>query len=87
MDGIIGPTITADRQVFLDHPFGDRTRGEDSTFLKDVRAAGGVIYSADRFNFCQLRGRQKHTWNVHDEAFLATGRVEGFGDHIAHVTV
>ncbi|WP_290659054.1 glycosyltransferase [Kocuria sp.] len=87
VDGIIGPTITADRQVFLDHPFGDRTRGEDSTFLKDVRAAGGVIYAADRFNFCQLRGRQKHTWNVHDEAFLATGRVEGFGDPIAHVTV
>lgn len=87
VDSVIGPTLTANRQVFLDHPFGDRTRGEDSTFLKDVRSNGGTIYAADRFNFCQMRGRQTHTWQVHDEAFLATGRVEGFGDPVAHVTV
>ena len=55
--------------------------------LVGAEALLGVVYAADRFNFCQLRGRQQHTWNLHDEAFLATGEVEAFGDPVAHVTV
>lgn len=87
VEGIVGPTLTARRETFLAHPFGDRTRGEDSQFVKDVRRAGGSVYAADRFNFCQMRGRSDHTWAVHNEAFLATGRVESFGDPKSHVTV
>ncbi|WP_344224388.1 glycosyltransferase family protein [Kocuria atrinae] len=87
VDGVVGPTLTARRETFLAHPFGDRTRGEDSQFVKDVCASGGKVYAADRFNFCQMRGRDDHTWAVHDQAFLATGRVETFGEPFAHVTV
>lgn len=87
VEGIVGPTLTANRETFLAHPFGNRTRGEDSQFVKDVQRDGGSVYAADRFNFCQMRGRSDHTWAVHDEAFLATGRVESFGDPYSHVTV
>lgn len=84
---VIGPTLTGNREVFIAHPFADRTRGEDSQFMDDLVNAGGSIYATDRFNFCQMRGGADHTWAVHDQAFLATGRVETFGDPEPHVTV
>ncbi|MDN5688796.1 MAG: glycosyltransferase, partial [Brachybacterium sp.] len=54
-DRVMGPTITAGREVFTAHPFADVSRGEDTGFLDAVAEAGGRIYSADRFNFTQMR--------------------------------
>ena len=54
-DRVMGPTITAGRDVFRAHPFEDRNRGEDTAFLEAVGQAEGRIYSADRFNFTQMR--------------------------------
>ena len=51
---VMGPTITAPREVFEAHPFEAVSRGEDTAFLASVTAAKGFIYSADRFNYCRM---------------------------------
>jgi len=84
---VMGPTITARREVFEAHPFEEINRGEDTAFLKAVTTAGGSIYAADRFNFCQMRQAQGHTWNATDEELAASGEIKFFGDPKEHITV
>ncbi|YCI96515.1 glycosyltransferase [Arthrobacter sp. R3-55] len=84
---VMGPTITARRTVFEETPFEALNRGEDTAFLKAVTDAGGTIYSADRFNFCQLRKGEGHTWDVSDEELAASGEIKFFGDPKEHLTV
>src|SRR5699024_6436661 len=45
-DRVMGPTITAGREVFRAHPFADVSRGEDTGFLAAVSEAGGRAWSA-----------------------------------------
>ncbi|WP_369744923.1 glycosyltransferase [Paenarthrobacter sp. AMU7] len=84
---VVGPTITARREVFESNPFEAVNRGEDTGFLKAVTTAGGFIYSADRFNFCQIRQGDGHTWDVSDEELAASGEITFFGDPKEHITV
>lgn len=84
---VMGPTITARREVFQAHPFEPLNRGEDTAFLKAVTTAGGSIYSADRFNFCQMRSAQGHTWDVGDEELAASGEIKFFGEPKEHINV
>ncbi|RAX45686.1 glycosyltransferase [Arthrobacter sp. AQ5-06] len=84
---VAGPTMTARREVFESNPFGNIGRGEDTAFLEAVGRDGGSIYSADRFNFCQMRSATGHTWDVSDEELMASGVIKLFGDPIAHTTV
>jgi hypothetical protein len=84
---VAGPTITAHREVFRANPFAPVNRGEDTGFLESVGQGGGAIYSADRFNFCQMRSGTGHTWDVSDEELMASGVIKFFGDPIAHTTV
>lgn len=84
---VVGPTITARREVFESHPFEAVNRGEDTGFLRAVTTAGGSIYSADRFNFCQFRQGDGHTWNVSDEELAASGEIRFFGDPKELITV
>ncbi|MDR6987955.1 spore maturation protein CgeB [Paenarthrobacter nitroguajacolicus] len=84
---VMGPTITARREVFEAHPFEELNRGEDTAFLKAVSFAGGSIYAADRFNFCQMRQADGHTWNASDEELAASGEILFFGDPKEHITV
>ncbi|WP_232481378.1 glycosyltransferase family protein [Arthrobacter sp. YN] len=84
---VVGPTITARREVFESNPFEAVNRGEDTGFLKAVTTAGGFIYSADRFNFCQIRQGDGHTWDVSDEELAASGEIRFFGDPKEHITV
>ncbi|MUU72414.1 glycosyltransferase [Pseudarthrobacter sp. GA104] len=84
---VMGPTITARREVFEAHPFEPLNRGEDTAFLRAVTTAGGSIYSADRFNFCQMRSTEGHTWDVSDEELAASGEIKFFGDPKEHITV
>ncbi|QCR52980.1 glycosyltransferase [Brachybacterium sp. SGAir0954] len=88
-DRVMGPTITAGRDVFGAHPFADISRGEDSTFLSDVVAAGGKVYSADRFSFTQMRHGESggHAWSASDRELLASADVAWFGRNDAHVMV
>ena len=76
---VMGPTITARREVFEAVRFTALNRGEDTRFLSDVRADGGRIYASDRFNYAQFRGLQNHTWQISDTALLASGDIQFFG--------
>ena len=85
---VAGPTLVGWRDTFVAAPFEDRTRGEDTAFLRTVAAAGGRVYSADRFNFIQVRGdRAHHTWSIGDAEVLANADVVFSGRHDAHVIV
>lgn len=78
-DLVMGPTIVARRDLFLSHPFAKRTNGEDTEIQQRLVANGARIYSADRFNFVQVRGDHRHTWTVDDDQLLANGDVHSFG--------
>jgi hypothetical protein len=86
-DRVMGPTITAGRDVFTAHPFAEVNQGEDTGFLTAVAEAGGRIYSADRFNFTQMRRGEAggHAWSASDQELLATADVAWFGRNDAHV--
>ncbi|WP_413316671.1 glycosyltransferase [Agrococcus sp. 1P02AA] len=85
-DLVGGPTMVGPRSTWQATPFDDRTLGEDTTFQRAILAAGGGIYSADRFNFIQMRSaRAGHTWHTEDERILANSDVLSFGLAEAHV--
>lgn len=84
---VMGPTLVARRETFIQHPFDPVDRGEDTAFLRSVADDGGTIYSADRFNYWQLRSGGLHTWQATDEELLASGAVQFFGNPTAHVAV
>ena len=89
-DFVMGPTIVARRPVAAKVRFGETARGEDTEFLRRVADRGARIYSADRFNFVQVRGRtggDAHTWRVSDLEVLASGRVQFYGRADHHVIV
>lgn len=78
-DLVMGPTLLARRDLFKRTPFADRTVGEDTDLQERIIAEGGKIYSADRFNFVQVRGGHAHTWSVDDDLLLANSDVHTFG--------
>lgn len=84
---VMGPTITASREVFEANPFEARSRGEDTAFLSAVAASGGSIYSADRFNYCQMRSGSGHTWSVADDELAASGTIQIFGNPREHIAL
>jgi hypothetical protein len=86
-DFVMGPTIMAHREVFTDHPFLDVTVGEDTGFLRAAHAAGRIIYSADRFNYFQVRTGDGHTWQVEDAELLASGDLKFYGKLNEHVDI
>lgn len=81
---VAGPTFVGPRATFVSNPFESRTTGEDSEFLRSIVNGGGHIYSADRFNFIQIRHKNGHTWQLADDDFLAQGTIESFGFNEAH---
>ncbi|RXR26914.1 glycosyltransferase [Oerskovia turbata] len=86
-DFVMGPTIVARRDLAVATPFQDVSRGEDSAFLRDAVDAGARVYSADRFNFVQVRsGSGAHTWTVSDAELLASGEVQFYGRADQHVS-
>ncbi|MFT7601602.1 MAG: hypothetical protein ACI8TP_004561 [Acidimicrobiales bacterium] len=69
---VVGGTIVADRAQVDGINFEAVQRGTDSRFLGAVIARGLTVFSADRFNFCQVRHADvtSHTWAIEDEDFL-----------------
>ncbi|MCB5292898.1 glycosyltransferase [Arthrobacter sp. SO3] len=86
-DFVMGPTIMARRDVFTDHPFQHVTVGEDTGFLRAAHAAGKIIYSADRFNYFQVRTGAGHTWQIEDAQLLASGDLKFYGKLHGHVDI
>ena len=78
-DLVMGPTLMARRSTLIDCPFAERTLGEDTELQQRLISSGARIYSADRFNFVQVRGDHAHTWAVEDSHLLANGDVHAFG--------
>ena len=75
---VMGPTIMGSADVFRSSPFAAVGSGEDTRFLRDVVAGGGAVYASDRFNYCQQRAPEGHTWKISDEELLASGDSEVF---------
>lgn len=71
-----GSTFFIKRELLERVTFQPVTKGEDTAFLRDAAAAGGRVYSADRFNFIAVRRRDTsgHVWNVLDDRFLKSCR-------------
>ncbi|WP_309131145.1 glycosyltransferase [Brevibacterium sp.] len=78
-DLVMGPTLMGRRELFIEHPFAERTQGEDTELQRRLVTAGARIYSADRFNFVQVRGDHSHTWSVDSDHLLANSDVHSFG--------
>ena len=77
---VMGPTMVGPRESFTAVRFHPITRGEDTTFQKDLIRSGGAVYSSDRFNFVQVRTQGgAHTWTVEHPELLANSVVHGFG--------
>lgn len=84
---VAGATFVGWREVFLETPFADRTRGEDSDFLLRLERKGRKVYSADSFNYLCIRGNAEHTWAISDAEILANSEVETIGKNLKHVEV
>jgi hypothetical protein len=85
-----GGTIVVSRSLAQQLRFDDLPRRVDTTFLEKVTAAGGKVYSADRFNFVSVRRADAggHTWKITEEQMLA-GRANllFYGEPYAHAEV
>lgn len=86
-DLVLGATLVARRELFASVKFQELDRGEDTQFLRDVKAMGGRVYSADRFNYIQIRNSGEHTWNVSTVDLKRSGEVETYGLNLKHVFV
>ena len=83
-DLVMGPTLMGSRELFRRTPFADRTLGEDTDLQRRLVSDGARIYSADRFNFVQVRDSHSHTWSVDDDLLLANSNVHSFGFSRGH---
>ncbi len=84
-DRVMGPTIVAARETASTVRFRALPRGEDTAFLADLTEAGGTVYSADRFNFVQMRSATGgHAWDVTEAELLASGEVKHYGRAATH---
>ncbi|MGC1208368.1 MAG: glycosyltransferase, partial [Ornithinimicrobium sp.] len=85
-----GGTIVTTRDLATELRFEDLPRRVDTTFLDKVRASGGKVYSADRFNYVSRRASSTtgHTWGITDQDLLNRGStIVCYGDGTDHVTV
>ena len=86
-DLVMGPTILTRREVLKDNPFPELGLGEDTGFLRSAAAGGLSIYSADRFNYFQIRSGHGHTWQASDYELLATGELKFYGGPHEHTDI
>jgi hypothetical protein len=84
---VMGPTIMGSADIFRRSPFKAVGSGEDTRFLSDVVAGGGSIYASDRFNYCQQRAAEGHTWKISESELLASAELKFFGNYRDEVSV
>ncbi|MDC3331888.1 glycosyltransferase family 2 protein [Ilumatobacter sp.] len=65
---LAGGTLVIDRDRIGDQRFEDISLGEDRAFLAQCHRRGFSTFSADRFNFVQMR-TGSNTWTIDDAAF------------------
>lgn len=79
---VAGPTLFGPRETFEEVPFAHVTNGEDTAFLRELAQRDRKIFSADRFNFVQIRSTDNHTWKEGNLTFLANGKVVSNGKNL-----
>ncbi|MGP5022134.1 glycosyltransferase family protein [Glutamicibacter arilaitensis] len=85
-DIVMGPTLLGTHDLFSTHRFSSLSRGEDTDFLNRIGRSGARIYSADRFNFMQMRSKSAgHTWQAKESELAASGVIQWFGRNEDHV--
>lgn len=86
---VSGSAFLAERSVFDEFGFGDRTGGEDTDFFRAAKRHQVVVYSVDRFNYIYNRRASSsgHTWQVAEENFLGQSTIEVYGNCPRHVVV
>src|SRR5690606_25567129 len=89
VDLVQGGTILMPTPDLATLGFADLPSRVDTTLLDRVRADGGRIWSADRYNFVSRRGAQgEHTWPITDQQLLArASTVVFYGDPTRHTTI
>ena len=75
---LAGGTLVIDRDVVDDQEFPDISLGEDRAFIARCHRRGISTFSADRFNFTQIRDGG-NTWRLDDEDFLIGTESVGSG--------
>lgn len=77
---VMGPTMVGSRETFNLIRFSRKTIGEDTDFQERLLDESGRIYSADRFNFVQMRKRSHvHTWDIDSAELLGAGVLHSYG--------
>jgi len=86
VDLVQGGTIVMATEDLRGLGFADLPRRVDTTLLDRVRADGGRVWSADRYNFVSRRGDPGgHTWTVTDAELLTrASTVVFYGDPSRH---
>lgn len=86
---VAGATMVIKRSWYDMIRFSDKTRGEDSDFLRRSHAAGAKIYSSDHFNFINYRAKDvsHHTWEADNDIFERTGKIIGGKENFEDWTV
>lgn len=84
---VSGATLVVRREVLARIKFRELSRGSDTAFLDDCRAAGVKVYSGDRYNFLMTRrlDRGTHTWTVGPTHFTSNGSVVYKGKDVSRV--
>jgi spore maturation protein CgeB/2-polyprenyl-3-methyl-5-hydroxy-6-metoxy-1,4-benzoquinol methylase len=72
-----GATLFVRHDVFDEVRFTPVRQGTDTMFLRECRAAGLRVYSADPYNFVHVRHADAaaHTWQISDDEFLSKCQV------------
>lgn len=80
-DFVRGATFGGPRETFVEFPFPESNRSEDSSVLQRLNQAGKRIYSTNRFNYAVIRQTDKsaHTWQVEDMSLFGTGEMKFLG--------
>lgn len=70
---VMGTAMILKREVFTKVRFPHRRVGEDTVFLRNCTKEGFKIWSTDKYNFVQKRGKEldNHTWKIADEEVLS----------------
>jgi hypothetical protein len=71
---LAGGTLVIDRDRVGDQQFDDISLGEDRAFLAACHRRGISTFSADRFNFTQVRSTH-NTWQPGHDAFMVGSQV------------
>lgn len=88
-DFIIGASLVIKREVLDVISFHDRSKGEDSQFLKDCKDKGLIVYSSDMFNYITVRRKDlsSHTWQIADDDFTKKAKhiSKGFNKKLVNI--